>query len=91
MMKPEVKKYTITVFGDSYTVVSDESEERILNAALLVDRLMKEIASKASDMPSQKVAILTALKIALQMQATSLEHDETKAAIKNLIQAMPSL
>ncbi len=91
MMKPEVKKYTITVFGDSYTVVSDESEECVLTAALYVDQLMKEIASKASDMPSQKVAILAALKIALQMQATCLEHDETKAAIKNLIQAMPSL
>ena len=90
-MKPEVKKYTITVFGDSYTVISDESEEYVVSAALQVDQLMKEIASKASDMPSQKIAILAALKIALQMQAIGLEHDETKAAIKNLIQAMPSL
>ena len=90
-MKPEVKKYTITVFGDSYTIISDESEECILNAAIQIDQLMKEIAAKAPDMQAQKIAILAALKVALAMQAITLEHNQTKVAIKNLIQTMPSL
>lgn len=90
-MKSEVKKYSLIVFGDSYTVVSDEPEVCVLSAASLVDQLMQEIASKASEMPVQKLAILAALKIALKLQSAHLEQDETKAHIKRLIQSMPLL
>lgn len=89
-MKPEVKKYSLTVFGDSYVIVSDEPEQYVVSAACHVDQLMQEIAAKAPAMPVQKLAVLAALKIALEIHSGKSEHNETKAFIKNLIASIPS-
>lgn len=89
-MKPEVKKYTLTVFGDSYTIVSDEPEQHILAAANHVDRLMNDISAKAQDMPVQKLAVLAALKIALTAHSLEVAQEDTKTVIKNLINSLPS-
>jgi cell division protein ZapA (FtsZ GTPase activity inhibitor) len=89
-MKPEVKKYSLTVFGDSYSILSDEPEQRVISAACHVDQLMHEIAAKAPDMPLQKIAVLAALKVALDLHSGKLEYDDTKAFIKHLIASIPS-
>ena len=38
------KRHTIQICGESYTIVSDESEEQIRSSVALVDTLMREIA-----------------------------------------------
>lgn len=64
-MSPEVKKYNVSVFNQTYSLVSDEEESVIVDAANRVDSLMKEISSRGID--SKKAAVLAALKIAIDL------------------------
>lgn len=59
-----VKKYKVTIFGESYFLVSDESEEHLVAAAQLVDGLMRQIAEKGQITDSKRVAVLVALQLA---------------------------
>jgi cell division protein ZapA (FtsZ GTPase activity inhibitor) len=59
-----VSKYKVSIFGESYFLVSDESEEHIDAAARLVDSYMREIAEKSQIAESKRIAILVALQLA---------------------------
>ncbi len=72
-MVHEKKQYQLTLMGDTYSVVSEESEEHIRLAAQLVDSSMHEIAGAAQHMPHEKVALLAALRMA----SRALKHEET--------------
>ena len=61
------KSYKITLFGENYTLVSDESEQHIVEVSQRVDLLMKEIALKLPQAPTEKVAVLVALQLASQL------------------------
>ena len=89
-MNSSVKKYNLKVFGDSYTIVSDEPEAIILAAASHVDELMQAIASNKRDVSVQKVAVLAALKVAFTLQSLEVAQEHTKAFIKQLIDSVPS-
>lgn len=65
MMKPT--SYKLSIGGDHYCIVSDESPDAIHKAALLVDSMVKEIATKASHVEEKRVATLAALQIATQL------------------------
>ncbi|MCX5921990.1 MAG: cell division protein ZapA [Candidatus Dependentiae bacterium] len=84
-MIKNVKNYKVTIFGDQYSLMSDESEETIVQAAALVDSLMREIAqySKVSD--GKKIAVLTALRIASRVSALESEHEMIKHHKEKLI------
>ena len=68
----EKRSYKVTIFGDQYTLVSDESQDSILESATLLDSLMKDIAEKSKIADAKKVAVLAALRI-----ANSLVHTES--------------
>lgn len=89
-MSASVKKYNLTVFGDSYTIVSDEPEMVILAAATHVEKLMQSIASNKRDIPIQKVAVLAALKVAFALQSLEVTQEHTKAFIQQLVDSVPS-
>jgi len=67
----EPKKYRARIFGDTYSVVSDEKETLILEAVKTVDNLMQDIADASESVDSKKIAVLTALKLA--MRAINIE------------------
>ncbi len=58
-------EYTVAIFGESYTLRSDESSERLLDAVSLVDETMKEVA-RSSTRDVKSIAVLAALRIACQ-------------------------
>ena len=67
MNKEKVKKkYKVTIFGDSYFLVSDELEEHLVAAAQLVDNLMRQIAEKSQTTETKRIAVLVALQLASQ-------------------------
>jgi len=77
----ESKSYKVTIFGCTYTLVSDESEAHILQSAELVDTLMKEIATKSKIADSSKVAVLAALRVAsklISMESTVHTNDNNQ-------------
>lgn len=58
------KQYKVTIFGDEYSLISNESEEHVKAAAHIVDLLMRDIASKGSVQQDKKVMVLAALQLA---------------------------
>jgi len=68
-MNSEAKKYTLNILGQTYTIVTDEQESIIINAANLIDSLMKEIAQKSTSLDTHKVAVLAALQYATKFLA----------------------
>lgn len=58
------KKYTVTILGQKYSLVSDEPEELIMRAAEIVNGLMAEITQRATSIDTAKVAVLVSLKLA---------------------------
>ncbi len=63
-----IKKYKVSIFGESYSLVSDDAESQVAGAAQRVDSLMRDIAQQAQVADPKKIAVLTALKLADQVQ-----------------------
>jgi|WetSurMetagenome_2_1015567.scaffolds.fasta_scaffold980138_1 cell division protein ZapA (FtsZ GTPase activity inhibitor) len=76
----EAKSLKLRIFDKEYTIVSDESEERVKQTAYLVDSLMREIVEHAKKLPEERIAVLAALRLASQLLA--IESKEKQAAAK---------
>jgi cell division protein ZapA (FtsZ GTPase activity inhibitor) len=66
-MKREAKSYKVSILGDQYSLVSDEPEGHIMQSALMVDSLLREIAEKSGSADTKKVAILAAIQLASRL------------------------
>ncbi len=73
------QEYKVSIYGDLYTLKSDEPGERIVQAATMVDSMMKEMAG-GSHVDAKNLAVLTALilanKLLAQKQYADGTHDE---------------
>lgn len=79
-----VKQYKVTIFGDHYSLMSDESEETILKAASYVDNAMKEIAEKSKLQDGKKVAVLAALRAASLLAVLESEREAAQRHYQKL-------
>ena len=61
-----LKKYKISIYGSSYTIVSDEPQELINEAARLIDTHMRDTANQAQVHDPKSLAILAALNAAVK-------------------------
>lgn len=87
-MDAELKKYRARIFGDTYSIVSDEKEILILDAVKIVDTIMREIADVSQIVDPKKIAILTALKIAarsLNIEAVMEQEKRMSSRIMNVL------
>lgn len=81
-MSTDVKKYKVTIAGESYFLVSDEPEEHIRYVAEYVDSQMKRIAQAGYSDDPQRLAVLVALQNTSKMMtnadliATYQDHTE---------------
>ncbi len=66
-----VKKFKITIGGESYFLVSDEPEERVLMVARLVDSQMRTIGQLGHSDDPKRVAVLVAMQCASKMLAAT--------------------
>lgn len=76
-------KHKISVFGETYNLISDEAEEHVLEAGILVDTVMRDIAEKTQSTDIKKIAVLAALRYAsnalhLQKQLDRYMHEQSK-------------
>jgi cell division protein ZapA (FtsZ GTPase activity inhibitor) len=72
-MNTEKKKYKIDIFDEEYVLISDEAEPLINNAALFVDKTMRDI-QKSGIRDTKKIAVLTALRCASLLE----QHNQQK-------------
>ena len=66
-MNAQSKTYKVTIFGEQYTFMSDESEQHVAFVAHIVDSTMQDIAQKMPRIPSGKIAVLVALQLASKL------------------------
>jgi cell division protein ZapA (FtsZ GTPase activity inhibitor) len=71
-MTRELKKYKVSIAGESYFLVSDESEERVMHIARYVNEQMRSMAQSGLSDDPQRLAVL----VALQSTSKMLEQGE---------------
>ncbi len=79
------KSYKVTIFGDQYTLVSDEAEQRIIQSASSVDTLMKEIAAASKISDQKKIAVLAALRLASKLHDLESEISQSETEKERLL------
>ena len=77
--------YKLLIFGDHYSIVSDESQAQLAKSAAQVDALMKEIAAKAAHVDEKRIAVLVALQLASKLLALESSKEYTDGCHKKLI------
>jgi len=85
-MKKEKKKYTVTIFGDPYVLVSDEVQEHVMRVAAQVDSLMNDIASASKLSDAKRIAVLASLQILDKLLALEAKEKEEKKRCELLAQ-----
>lgn len=73
MNSNSAKKYSLRIFDDDYTILSDEAEAHVVQLAQQVDNIMNDIARKSGGMDPKRIAVLAALKIASSLFALESE------------------
>ncbi|HBR70381.1 TPA: hypothetical protein DIC20_04450 [Candidatus Dependentiae bacterium] len=81
----ELKKQTITIFDDFYTIVSDEPENIFSQAIDYTNDLMSSISLQSKITDKKKVAVLSALQMAIQIQKFEERLAVLKSKEKDLI------
>jgi cell division protein ZapA (FtsZ GTPase activity inhibitor) len=76
----KAKSLKLRIFDKEYTIVSDESEERVKQTAYLVDSLMREIVEHAKKLPEERIAVLAALRLASKL--LTIESDKEQEKLK---------
>lgn len=76
----------VRIWGQTFTVASEEKEEHLRRVADLVDRKMREVSkgAAAGGVSTVDVAILAALNIANEFQKLKEESDSVRRAIDGL-------
>lgn len=62
------KSLKISIMGKQYTIATDEDNDDIIQAAQLVDQLMKNKMAQLSSLSQDKVAVVVALQLAADLQ-----------------------
>ncbi len=81
----QAKRFDIQIYGETYTIISDESEQKVLEVAKQVDELMRAIAQRTGSSDLKKIAVLTALKLATSQSALEASLVEQVSACSKLI------
>jgi cell division protein ZapA (FtsZ GTPase activity inhibitor) len=89
-MKNEAKNCKVSIFGDVYSLVSDENQEHLMQVASQVDAMMKEIASKLPNAEVKKIAVLAALRLACQSNKNHHIHTSQEEQAQSLIKLIDS-
>ena len=58
----------VSIFGKNYVISNNEDEEKILQAAGVVDTMMKEAAKDQPDVSSSQIAVLVCLQLATDLR-----------------------
>ena len=76
-MSKILKKYKARIFGEVYTIVSDEDDGFVLNLVQKVDFMMKDLAAKPAMMgDAKKIAVLIALKATEELLSLQQEVEQ---------------
>lgn len=88
----EIRNYKVTIFGEHYSLMSDEPEAHVVGVAHKVDQLMKEIAAKMPQATTEKIAVFAALQLASQAcnsdDALRVQVDRVSSLVQTLMKSV---
>jgi cell division protein ZapA len=82
--KDPINKVTVSIFDEEYVVRGEENTEYIQMLAAYVDRRMRMIQQRNPNLSNHRIAILTALNLADELNKLQEDYDQ-------LIRTMASL
>lgn len=74
--KDPLNKVTVSIYNEEYIVKGEENAEYIRMLAAYVDRRMKMIQQRNSNLSSHRVAVLTALNLADELNKLQEDYDQ---------------
>jgi len=74
----QLKKYKVSICKENYFLISDESEEHIIQSIELLNNYLKNITDKIPNLELKKVAILAAIQFASKLLKSTQELDHIK-------------
>ncbi|MDD3269902.1 MAG: cell division protein ZapA [Syntrophomonadaceae bacterium] len=74
--KSNYNKVIVSIFGEDYIVKGNESPEYMEMLASYVDRRMKMIQQRNFNLSNTKIAVLTALNLADELNKLQEDYDE---------------
>ena len=83
-MVAEAKKYKVSILGETYSLVSDESEEVVNRSFALIEELINDISTKSSTLTGSKIVAFALIKAALKANIVLFELDSYKKKEKRL-------
>lgn len=75
-MKESFDKTKVVIFGKDYEIKGEHDEEYIQKIASYVDSIMQDISNKTGIISTERIAVLTALNIADEMNKERQRFDE---------------
>lgn len=81
----EKKRYLVHIYEKEYAILSDDSQEHVLEAAQCVNELMSSIMNKSALAEFEKVAILVALRLASDALKLKIQAQETNKRHEHLV------
>lgn len=85
-MSEQLKKQTVTIFGETFTIVTDEPVERLAHAAGLLNEYLQQYIGHVED--RHRMLLLCALHAALETERFKEQLGEIKHKEQALIAAM---
>lgn len=74
--RENINKVTVDIFGEQYVVKGEEKTEYIQMLASYIDRRMKMIQQRNPNLSHVKIAVLTALNLADELNKLQEDFDE---------------
>lgn len=84
-MNSESKRYKVTIFGDKYSLVSDQGNEGIEKITRQVDALMQEIAQKSGSVDTRSIAVLAALQLAGKLSEVEMRYQQAENNVYRIL------
>lgn len=66
-MMQDTKKYKVSILNETYSLVSDESEQLILKSVETANAILTDIMQKAPSLGTRQSATLALLKVAINL------------------------
>ena len=76
MKEKKINKVTVNIFSEEYKVTGDEDPEYIQMLASYVDRRMRMVQQRNPNLSNTKIAVLTALNLADELNKLQEDYDE---------------
>ncbi|MGI5922272.1 MAG: cell division protein ZapA [Syntrophomonadaceae bacterium] len=80
--KKKITKVTVSIFNEEYIVKGDENPEYIQMLAAYIDRRMRMIQQRNPNLTNTKIAVLTAINLADELNKLQEDYDQLVKALE---------